>query len=508
MPSSNSSNKTLAKNTLFLYFRMLFLMAISLYTSRVTLRVLGVDDFGVYNIVSGVVVLFAFLSTFLTSACNRFFSVAVGDGDEKNIQKVFSTSLVAHVFLILLAIVLLESVGLWFVAYKLNIPVERKPAALVIYQIAIITTCLSIIKIPFHSSVIANERMSFYAYTSIIEGVFKLIVVWLLIIIPFDKLISYSVLLAAVIFIIDIWYILYCTNKFKGNRIIFKTDKAYLRQMMTFSGWSLFDGVAAVGWEQGTNIILNMFYGVALNTSLGISNQVRHAVYSFVSNLQTAANPQIIKTYSSNNISRFGDLVLSISKYSFYLMLFFATPLIINMEYVLHLWLGVVPEYSVAFVSLILVYCTIDSLTGPLWTSIQATGDIKVYSIIVSCILLLNLPATYFLFKLGFPPQSMMCARIVLLIVSLIWIIIYSHAKVGLDLISYTRKVILPVFLITLLSVIPSFYLSSFFNGFTKLTLSLLLNTFLLVLLIYVIGIEQRERRLIKEYILSKLRKR
>lgn len=489
-----SNNNRIAKNTLFLYFRMLLLMVITLYTSRITLHILGVEDFGIYNIVGGLVVLFAFLARSLNSASSRFLSVAIASNDENQIQKIFSTILVAHIFLTLIVLVLLETVGLLFVLYKMNIPDGKKVVTIIVYQFAVLSTCLNIIRTPFNASIIANEQMNFYAYTSIVEGIIKLVIAWLLLLIPFDKLSMYSFLMMLSILLINVWYIAYCVKKFKGNRIILKIDKLHLKPILSFSGWNLFNGVADIGWQQGTNIILNMFYGVTLNATMGITNQVRTAIFSFVANLQTAANPQIIKSYSKGENGRFEKMVFAISKYSYLLMLFFTVPLCFNMNYILDLWLVKVPEHAVEFTILILVFSMTDTLSGPLWISVQANGKVKVFSIIYSIVLLLNIPATYLLFYLGYAPEWMLLARIILNVIGLTWEVIYVRWLVGIDLIGYIREVINPIVIVTILTILVTYFVKDVFTGFSSLIFTILVSSITILITTVLCGMNTSEK--------------
>ncbi len=506
MSSTSQNNKRIAKNTVMLYFRMIFLMLVTLYTSRVTLQVLGEEDFGIYNIVGTIVVMSSFLSASLTNACNRYLSVAVEMGDAEEIQKTFSTILVAHLLLVVGVLLLLETVGLWFVAEKLNIPEGRENIALIVYQIVVFTFCLGIVRIPFNSSVIANEKMGFFAYLSIVEGVLKLIIVWLLVVSPIEKLICYSLLILLTTVLINVWYIRYCTSRFAGNALVLMCDRERFRKMMTFSGWNMFIGVSDMGWQQGTNIILNIFYGVGLNATMGITNQVRNAVFSFVTNLQTAINPQIIKSYANNEKERFMTLVLAASKYSCFLMLLFAIPLLMNMEFILNLWLVVPPDHSVSFVSLILIFCVLDSIVGPLWISNQATGDVKVYSISVSFILLLNLPLMYLLFCNGFPPEYMLVVRIVIAMVSIVWQLVYSRYKIGLRLSVYMQTVVLPISIVTLIASSVTFVLTDRLEGWERLVLSTLCTMMLLAFSIYVFGLRKEEKRIVLTFLDRKFR--
>ena len=501
MAEQNNANKRLAKNTMFLYFRMLLLMAVSLYASRVTLQVLGVDDFGIYNIVSGVVVLFAFLARSLNSASSRFLSISVAKGNELAIQKNFSTILVCHVFLMFIVFLLLETVGQWFAVTKLNIPEGRKSAANVVYQLAVVSTCLNIIRIPFNASIIANEQMNFYAYSSIVEGLLKLVIVWMLPAIPCDKLVTYSVLIMLYILIINIWYFFYCSQKFRGNRIVLKVDKQLLRQMLSFSGWNMLNGVADIGWQQGTNVILNMFYGVGPNAAMGITNQVRSSVFSLVTNLQTAANPQIIKAYATGEQNRFEMLVFTISKFSFLLMLLFTVPLCLNMDYVLQLWLTEVPPYAVKFTILILIFSLTDSLSGPLWTSVQANGKIKCFTIVYSVIIICNVPVTYILFRLGYGPEWTLYARIVINVVGIVWEVIYVRQLVGISIYNYLKLVLFPVVKVSLITFTIAFFASKVRDGFVGLVLTFTISTIALFVSTFLCGMTAKERMAFKHYL-------
>lgn len=493
--SHSNKNKLLAKNTVLLYFRMVLLMFITLYTSRVTLQVLGINDFGVYNIVGGVVVLFAFLSNSLNSACNRFFSVSLAKNDEDDIQKTFSTALVAFIVLTIVVLLLLETVGYWFIINKVNLPDNRIQDGIIVYHVVVLSVCLNIMRTPFNSSIIANEKMGFYAYISIVEGLLKLVIVWVLILIPFDKLISYSVLVCISILIINGGYVWYCVSNFRGNNLILKYDKQKLKDILTFSGWNMFGGIADIGWQQGTNIILNHFYGVSLNAAMGITNQIRSAIYSFVGNLQIAANPQIYKSYANSDLTHYYSLILSISKCSYYLMLFFSIPLILNMDFILQIWLNNVPPHTTSFSILILIFSLVSSLGGPLWAANQATGDVKTYSVIVSCILLLNLPLTYFFLKGGDAPEYMLYTRILIATIQLICSLLYTCRKVNLSLRLYFSEVFVPVIVVSFLSFFLSYNISKLVeSGWIRFFTTSTTGVVILICVIWIFGINTNER--------------
>lgn len=499
--ADSSSNKRLAKNTLFLYFRMLFLMAVNLYTSRVTLQVLGVEDFGVYNVVSGIVVMFSFLARAMSGTCTRYMSVAIGKNDINEVQKIFSNSIVAHLFLMGIVLLLLETVGLWFVLNTINLPAGRETVANIVYQLAVLSICLNVIRIPFNSSIVANEHMNFYAYSSIVEGVLKLVIVWILLIVPFDKLVSYSFLLVANVAIINLWYLWYCRSHFEGNRLTLKVEKKSLKEMLTFSWWNTIGGLSDMAWQQGTNIILNMFHGVTLNATMGITNQVRTAVYSFVQNIQVAANPQIIKAYAPDEKSRFFNLIFATSKFSFYLMLLIAFPIILNVDFILELWLKTPPPRASVFTSLTMLFCIFDSVSGPLWTANQATGDVKAYNLWTSWLLLLNIPAAYFLFTMGFAPESMLVARIILMLLNISFQVVLTKKKTEMSIKAYLQKVFLPSIIVMVPTMLCSYFTLQGFDGWSKLILTLILNTAYLGVFIWILGTSKHEKSFAKNYI-------
>lgn len=294
-----SNNKRIAKNTMMLYIRMLLSMIVSLYTSRVVLNILGVEDYGIYNVVGGVVVLFSFLNNAMASATQRFLNFELGRGDVLEVKRIFSISMTSYICIALLVLFLSETVGLWFFNTQLNIPSSRIDAASWVYQMSIFTFCFSILRIPYNASVIAYERMSFFAYISIIEVLMKLLIVYLLVLGSIDKLILYAILIFVVTVLVNAIYQFYCKHMFEICTYSFFWDKILFKKIIGFSGWSLFGSLANMSAQQGVNFLLNIFYGVTVNAAVGIANQVSSAIYAFISNFQTAFNPQLIKSYAS-----------------------------------------------------------------------------------------------------------------------------------------------------------------------------------------------------------------
>lgn len=443
----NNSSR-IAKNTLALYFRQILIMLVSLYTVRVVLNTLGAEDYGIFNVVAGVVVLFSFVNNAMATSVQRFLNFYLGKNDTEKTQNVYSASLVIHGIICLIFIVLSETVGLWFVNAKLNIPTGRSNAAFWCYQAAVTTTLANIMRVPYNAVIIAYEKMSFFAGLSIVEAVLKLSVAFLLKITHLDKLVFYSLLLAGVSFIILAIYKFYCNKKFEIAHYRRNQDKGLGKELVSFSGWSLFGAVANVANTQGTNIVLNIFTNVTVNAAMGIANQVNAAVYSFVSNFQTAFNPQLVKNYAAGEKKEFQTLVNHSAKFSFYLLWLIVLPVYANCSFLLSIWLKNVPQYSVGFVRLVLIFSLVESLNGPLWISIQATGKIRAYQIIIGIINILNLPFSIAAFCLGANPYWILYIRIALNCFAFAIRVLLSKKYFGLSVRLFLRESVLaPVFI-------------------------------------------------------------
>jgi O-antigen/teichoic acid export membrane protein len=360
-----------------LYFRQILIMLVSLYTVRVVLETLGAEDYGIYNVVAGVVVLFSFLNGAMTSATQRFLNYALGQNNIEQARDVYSISYLIHVFIAILVAILTETVGLWFFRTRLNIPSDRRIAAFFVYQISISVTMINIIRVPYNATIIAYERMSFFAWISIVECVLKLSVVFLITAIPFDSLILYAILVCVVGLIIFFVHKFYCNKNFEIANFRHCKNKKLSKSLISFSGWGILGDVANMSQTQGVNILINIYSGVTVNAAQGIAVQINSAIYQLVSNFQTAFNPQIVKSYAAKDYEYFINLTLQTSRISFYILYIFVLPLYINIDFVLMIWLKNVPEYTAEFVRLILIFSLIDSISGPLKTSIVATGEIK-----------------------------------------------------------------------------------------------------------------------------------
>jgi O-antigen/teichoic acid export membrane protein len=496
MPSSN--NKHIAKNTLMLYFRMILTMLVSLYTSRIVLNTLGVEDYGIYNIVGGVVILFSFFNNAMSNATQRFLSFELGQNNSVQLKRTFSMSINVHIGIAFLIFLLAETVGLWFLNTHINIPTERMKAANWVYQFSIFTFLINIIRVPYHATIVAYEKMSFYAYLSIIEVLLKLGVVFLIQISPLDKLIFYGFLIFVVSVLILLVYKIYCNKNFDAANYNFFWDTKLFKTLISFSGWSLFGSAANVSSKQGTDILLNIFYGVMVNAAMGIANQVNNAVNGFVQNFQTAFKPQIVKSYAANETDYLIRLIFQTSKFSFFLLYCIALPILLNTEIVLQLWLKRVPAYAVGFVRLILIYSLLDSISGPLWMTVQATGRIKKYQIAISFIILSNLLISYLFLKQGYNPYIVLWIRIFLNITSLIYRITYLKKTISFPATKFVQKVILNIVAVVSISIVLPTIINCFTTGFNGFICSTLISVFSVGIVIYWVGLNSNEKNYIK----------
>jgi O-antigen/teichoic acid export membrane protein len=491
----------IAKNTLMLYFRQILIMLVSLYTVRVVLETLGAEDYGIYNVVGGVVVLFSFLNGAMTSATQRFLNYALGQNNTEEARNVYSLSFILYAFISLLIIILAETIGLWFLQTRLNIPAERKDAAFVVYQCSVAAVVIGLLRVPYHATIIAHERMSFFVVISVIESLLKLGTVFLLAAIRFDALIVYAFLVFIVGIITFFVYKFYCNRTFETARFRYCRDKRLLRRLADFSGWSILGGIAHIGSSQGTNILINIFTDVTANAAMAVATQVNSAVYSFVVNFQTAFNPQIIKSYATGDHVYFRRLLIMTSKISFYLLFIFFLPVYVNAEFILKLWLKDVPEYTVVFIRLILILSLIDAVSGPLWMSVQATGDIKKYQIIASCFTFANLPVSLLFLMYGFSPEWILIIRICLEIIKLIWLVFYLQKKINFPVWALFTDVFVPMAVISIISGGVTIYMYFLFSGIPRLLITCSVSVICSSLLIYFSGLHSDERYFINKSI-------
>ena len=406
MSDTSSANKRIAKNTLVLYVRMLFTMGISLFTSRVILQTLGVEDYGISSVVGGVISMFTFINAAMVSSTQRYLNFELVRGDANQLRSVFSTSLQIHALIALAIIVLSETVGLWFLNEKLVIPEARMTAAMWVYQCSILSCAVSIMSTPYNAVIVAHEKMSAFAYISILDVSLKLLVVYLLVVLPFDKLIILAILNLLVQLFIRYIYTLYCHRHFPESYFQFRFNKTLFKEMFGFAGWSFWGNLAAILYTQGLNMMLNIFFGPIVNAARGIAVQVQSAVQQFVGGFQTALNPQITKNYASNNLPQMHSLMFRSARFSFLLLFFLSLPVLMETNFILTLWLKTVPDDAVVFTQIMICISLIYTTANPCVIANQATGKVKIYQMVVGGILLLILPISYVVLKLGAPAYS------------------------------------------------------------------------------------------------------
>ena len=486
--TSISSNKRIAKNTIFLYIRMLFMMAVILYASRVILEVLGIEDYGIYNVIGGIVVLFAFINDSMVTSTQRFLNYELGRNNQQE---------AARVFIVVITFLLAETIGLWFLYNYIKYPPEREFAVLVTYQFSILTTCANMIRAPYNAAIISYERMGFFARISVIEAVAKLAIVYLLAASPWDKLISYAALMFGVVLIITLCYYLYCKRIFPICIYDYFWEKSLYKRLASFSGWSLFGGVANTAASQGLNVLMNIFFGVTVNAAFGVASQVNAAVYSFVGNFQIAFKPQIVKSYAAQERKYFMDLIINTSKYSYFLLFIICMPLYVCCEEVLSLWLTEVPPYAVSFCRLMLIFSLLDAIQGPLWISVQATGKIRNYQLLMGVMILSNLPISYLFLKLGFLPDIVLVVKVVMNVLIFVARITYLNRLFSFPIIRFMREVLVRVFVVTLLSCLCIIFLPTTSDDFISILYIVCISLIINGLLILIVGVNKKERALV-----------
>ena len=476
----SADNKRIVKNTLFLYIRMILVLLLSLYISRVILKVLGVEDYGIYNVVAGFVTMFGFLNNSLTSCIQRLYNVAHGQDGDKGVQNVYNTSFYIQLALAVLLVVIIESIGLWFLNNKLVIPIERMCAARWLFQMTVVSLLFVVLQVPFSSAVMAYENMDYYAIVGIVDIVLKLVSVVLLPFLCVDNLIMYGVFLAIVSIIDFFMYYAYCKVKYPFLCIQSHFDTDTFKEVLSFSSWSIFGSLAIVARNQGLNIVLNMFFGPIINAARGLSFQVKSALISFTSSISTASKPQMVEAYAAGDYLRATHLLFFISKVCFLLLYVMALPVAGEVEFLLHLWLGnEVPDYTAIFTVLILVISLIDCFNGHTTTLIYAGGRISMYNIVTAFLGLLVIPFSYILLKYIQNPFIVYAVSIAISLFVLTASIWCQRILVGIPIAQYVTKVILPcLFLVVVTFWIPIVIRHNFAYGFVRF----LINTGITIL--------------------------
>lgn len=500
-------NKRIAKNTAMLYIRMIILMAVTLYTSRVILAVLGVDDYGIYSLIGGIIALFSFISHSLVSAMQRFFNVALGQKDNERYHRVYVMGY--NIFFLFSAFLLLvgETVGLWFVNNKLNIPPGRETAAFWVYQISIITLIVQLLRTPDNASIIAHERMNFYAYISIGEALIKLGIVFLLKLSSFDKLILYVLLYLAASALINLIYKIYCNRKFAECRYNRLWDKSLFKEMLSFSGWTLLSNGSRTVTMQGENIFLNHYYSVSVNAARGVAAQVYNAVNTFLANFQTAFKPQLTKSYAAGEKKEHFSLLFRSSKFSFYLLLVLVVPIIFNLDSLLGAWLVEVPKYTKEFCVFVLLAYLADALASPLGTSISANGDIRGLQTSIAIVFVIQLVASFFALRAGWPPYIVSVFILVSHTIHYLFYIYFCVHLCHLNLRDYLKQVILPLVPVSIIAPTLPFFLQRYSTNIWLALGLCFVDVVWVCLFIWLLGTTKDEKKYIKTAVLKMVKR-
>lgn len=506
---SSDNNKRIAKNTLLLYFRMLFMMVVSLYTSRVILNTLGVEDYGINNVVGGVVTMLAFINNAMSSATQRYITFELGKQNRVRLNHIFSTALQIHGLISLLIFILGETIGLWFFYEKLVIPIDRMNAAMWVYQCSIVSAVVGIMSVPYNADIVAHEKMSAFAYISVLETILKLVIVYLLVISPFDKLKTYSILFLCVGLLIRYIYGRYCTKHFEEAKYRHTFDIPLLKEMIGFAGWSFFGNFAAVLQSQGVNMMLNIFFGPVVNAARGVAVQVQGVVQQFVTNFQMALNPQITKNYATNNLKEMHILMFRSARFSFFLLFFLCLPVIFEADCILQIWLGIVPKNTVVFLRIILCTSLIYTIANPMIIANQATGKVKRYQAICGTIMLMILPVSYIFLKMGMHAYVVFIVHFCMEAFCQVARMLLLRNLIQLSIKQYLLHIYKPIFLVVALSVvIPYIVYSNMDSCFLRLVFVGMACVISVGAMSFFFGLEKSERQFLKNKIMNRVKMR
>ena len=501
---TTDNNKRIAKNTLLLYFRMLLMMFVTLFTSRVVLDKLGVTDYGIYNVVGGVVAMLGFLNSSMSNAVQRYLSFEIGKNNDEGVNRIFNVSLLTHAGIAAFVFIALEIAGVWYLNTHMNIPTDRMDAANWVLQCSIFTTLFTIVQVPYNAIIISKEQMGIYAYISILEVILKLLVVYMLAIGTFDKLKLYSILIMIVTIGIMMVYRFYCASKYSEAKFRFVKDWNLLQQIVSFASWNMLGELAWVFTGQGVNIILNSFFGPIVNAARGLAEQVNGAVNRFVANFQTAVNPQLIKNYASNQLEEMKRLLYRSTRFSYYLLLALSLPIILKMDFILHLWLKDVPDYTTGFCQLVLVCSLVSTLSNLLAQVARAYGKIRNYQLVVSVILFMNFPLSYIVLKMGYSPLSTMCVNIGVQGALLFIRLRLTNRMIQMTYANFIKNVLFPVITVTAAAlIIPLAIYFMLDNSPISFVIVCLVSFVSVCLSAYGLGMNVNERK----YILTTLSK-
>lgn len=509
MPNNSFSNNRIAKNTIFLYIRMIIVLIISLYTTRVVLNELGVVDYGIYNVVAGFVSLFSFLNSAMNNATQRFFNYERSVGTSDSLQIIYNTSLQIQFVIAIVSVVLLESFGYWYINNKLIIPADRLMAANWVFQCSVVSLFLLIIQIPYSAAIISHEKMDYFAIVSILDAFLKLAIVLILPFVDYDKMVLYGTLMLGISVLNFLLYLVYAKVKFEEikMRLVFHKDK--FKEMLSFSGWNTFGSFAYTIQNQGLNVLINAFYNPAVNAARAIAFQIQAAINGFSENIAMAFRPQLVESFAIGNHSRTRMLMFRMSKYSYMMLYVLSVPIILELHYILGIWLkGVIPEYTLIFSCLVIANMLINSLNLPISQTVQATGKVKVYQIIRSIIVTSTLPISWVALKLGASPTAVFWVTLSITIINQPVSMMILHRQFPFSYLEYIKAVIFPcVLLSVLIPILPAFVHFIVSEGFVRFALVCFITVISSCVIIFYLFLDDSERLRIRQYIFNIQRK-
>lgn len=488
---------------------MFLIMGVSLYTSRVVLATLGVVDYGLYNVVGGIVTMFSFLNGSLGAATSRYITFELGKKNYEGLNKIFNVALLTHIFIGIIIVLLAETIGLWFFYEKMVIPEERLNAAFWVYQISILSTLISLTQVPYNASIIAHENMEVYAYVGIVEVILKLAVVYLLVISPFDKLLFYASLLFLINIGIVLFYGIYCISRYPESRIKVCKEKALYKDMFKFAGSDLIGNVSVLAQGQGLNLLLNVFFGPVVNAARAVAYQVQGAVTQFSNNFMTAVRPQIIKLYAQGEIKEMFKLVYMSSNFSYYLMWLLVLPICLEADYILSLWLGNYPDHSVSFLILVLILCLIQTLKTPRTIVLHATGKLLLANVVIGTLLCCAFPLAYVFLKMGGNPESVFWAANITMFLSEFISVFIVRKYVEYNIADYLLNVHARCAIVTVVSILLPYFLFDRYMepSFIRLILTCCLTSISIVATVWCIGVNKDMRQKTVFFIKTKIRR-
>ena len=494
---SSSNNIRIAKNSFYMSIRMIVVLCVTLFSTRIILNALGVDDYGIFNVVAGFVSLFSFLSTSMSNSIQRFYNFEYAKNGIVGANRVFNTSILIQLILAVILVALLEIFGPWYIQNKMVLPIPRLNTALALFQFSVISFICVIIQAPFLAAVMAHERMGFYSVVSVLDASLKLAIAYVLSFLGGDHLLKYGLLLVIVSLIILSIYACYARIKFVEIRFSLSIDNQLVKSMLTFSGWNLFGSSSGVLKEQGVNLIMNLFFGPIVNAAKGIATQVNNGIQSFVSNIIVPVRPQLVQSYSLGNIDRVMRLTYSVSKFSSYILYLISLPLLCEIDYVLQLWLGLnVPEYTAPFIRIVIITSFISNLNGAISGVVHASGKMKNYQLLGAIVNVMSLPIVYFALRLNGSPQLGMVLVACITIVNQIVCMLVLKTIVSYSIRDYIYIVIFPFIRVVYITCwVPIVVIRLLEPSFLRLCLTTILSVIIISIAIYLFGLTIDERK-------------